>query len=44
VPKLSQEQDGSEGTQVASMQVWWYGMGCRDDHDEEVEEREEGLL
>jgi hypothetical protein len=44
VPKLSQEQNRSEGAQTASMQVWWHGMGCGYDHNEEVEEREEGLL
>jgi hypothetical protein len=44
VPKLPKEQNRSEGAQAAAMQMWWYGVGCGDDHDEEVEEGEEGLL
>jgi hypothetical protein len=44
VPKLWQEQNSSKGPQIASMQVWWYGMGSRDDHDEKAEEKEEGFL
>ena len=26
------------------MQVWWYGMGSRDDHDEKAKEKEERFL